>query len=607
MITFRNGCARSVSNKLDFCVAEKLPNVDSNLNANFNPNCNKPLNQQSGSADLQIESLVTEQAMAGGDTRLKRADRDLIALAIAISAIIMFVGTGGSMMPQVVRAWLGQGAGPDPALASTMLLNIALVLFGWRRYRELNAEVRERRRAETQARTLAETDPLTGCLNRRSIGAAIETLGASAAQRGEVLAFIAIDLDNFKRMNDLNGHAAGDAVLQETVMRVTASLPPEALLARLGGDEFVCVVPFDPANPAQIDQLCGAIIDSVSQPMSVGGGSHYTTISIGLDRSDTDPARAEDLLHRADVALYHAKKSGRNRYFWFDKSMENEMRFYSELQTGMRKGIPAGEFVPYYEQQIDLATGEVVGFEMLARWNSPTIGLIGPDIFIPIAEEIGLISALSESVISQALNDAKAWDPRLTLSVNISPLQLRDPWFAQRLLKLLVAANFPPSRLEIEITESALHENIGVVRSLISSLKNQGVKVSLDDFGTGYSSLSQLRMLPFDRIKIDRSFVINLPGNKDSAAIIQAIASLAAGLGLPITAEGIENAQVLEELQTFGNFKGQGYFYGQPESASKTEHRLHDLGLLNEPGPSSAEAVARAEIAPSVPDLRKAG
>jgi EAL domain-containing protein (putative c-di-GMP-specific phosphodiesterase class I) len=236
--------------------------------------------------------------------------------------------------------------------------------------------------------------------------------------------------------------------------------------------------------------------------------------------------------------------------------------------------------VPFYEQQIDLLTGELTGFEMLARWNSPTLGVVSPEIFIPIAEEIGAIAELSESVIAQALEDAKSWDSSLTLAVNISPLQMRDPWFAQKILKMLLEANFPAHRLEIEITESCLHENIAEVRSLVTSLKNQGIRISLDDFGTGYSSLAQLRTLPFDRIKIDRTFVTNLTDNKDSAAIVDAVTRLGKDLGLPVTAEGIENREILERLMQYGDIKGQGFLYGQPQNAGATRDRLASLDLL---------------------------
>jgi predicted signal transduction protein with EAL and GGDEF domain len=364
-----------------------------------------------------------------------------------------------------------------------------------------------------------------------------------------------------------------------------AALPSEALVARIGGDEFACVVPFDPAKREAVDRLTERLIEQVGRPVLCNDNEVETTISAGLTRSDGDGdggVDAQTLLHMADIAMYQAKKQGRNCHLWFDPSMESELRLRSELENGIRRGIPAGEFVPYYEKQIDLASGELVGFEMLARWNSPNLGVINPDIFISVAEEIGLIADLSESVIRQALSDARGWDPRLTLSVNISPVQLRDPWFAQKILKLLVEANFPPSRFEIEITESSLHENIGLVRSMITSLKNQGVQISLDDFGTGYSSLTQLRSLPFDRIKIDRSFVTSLPGNRESATIVQSIVSLGEGLGLPITAEGIENEEVLTELRRFGDFKGQGYLYGRPATAEATGEELAQLDLLLE-------------------------
>jgi EAL domain-containing protein (putative c-di-GMP-specific phosphodiesterase class I) len=260
--------------------------------------------------------------------------------------------------------------------------------------------------------------------------------------------------------------------------------------------------------------------------------------------------------------------------------MESEMRFRNQLETGIRRGLARGEFVPYYEQQVDLDSGALVGFEMLARWRSPQLGLISPDIFVPIAEEIGLINEMSERLMEQAFRDAREWDDSLTLSINISPVQLRDPWFAQRLLKKLVAAGFPPQRLEIEITESCLHENIGLVRSMIMSLRNQGVQISLDDFGTGYSSFEQLRNLPFDRIKIDRSFVSELrePGNR--SRIVEAIVSLGRGLDLPLTAEGVEDEEILNALKAMGRLKAQGYFYGQPEDADAVRLRLKAAGKL---------------------------
>ena len=543
---------------------------------------------------------------------LVSADRDIVALGIAAAAIIMFVGTGGVVLPAILRSLAGAGIGPEKALVNALLLNIALIIFGWRRYSELSKEVLERRKAEEQARLLAETDALTGCLNRRSIGDATDTLVSDSAARGEAVALMMIDLDNFKQINDFNGHVAGDTVLRETARRIAALLPERALLARLGGDEFACVIAFDPRRAEMMDTLAAAIVDAVATPVDIssnaGNGEVDVTASLGVTRSDTGKgsASAQTLMHMADIAMYHAKKRGRNRYFWFEASMEKELRLRSELESGIRRGIPLGEFVPYYEQQIDLQTGELTGFEMLARWHSPSMGLVGPEIFIPVAEEIGMIGDLSESVIGQALRDAKHWDPRLSLAVNISPIQMRDPWFAQKLLKLLVEANFPANRLEIEITESALHDNVGMVRTLIASLKNQGVRVSLDDFGTGYSSLAQLRSLPFDRIKIDRSFVTGLASNRNSAAIVHAVALLGKDLGLPITAEGIESKAVLDQLLQYGDIKGQGYLYGQPQSADETLVKLSHLSLLR--GDAAADGNGE-HIRPFSPDSppRKAG
>jgi diguanylate cyclase (GGDEF)-like protein len=540
-------------------------------------------------ADDELEPTGANDGFLRG---IGRAERDIIALGIATAAIIMFVGTGGTVFPQVIRSLAGLGLGPDKALTNALLLNVALIIFGWRRYRQLATEVHERRKAEEQARLLAETDPLTGCLNRRSLNEAARRLIAVGAQRGEVVALIMIDLDNFKRINDFNGHNAGDRVLRECAQRIAALMPRRGVLSRLGGDEFACLVLFDPKRPETIDDLAAALIAAVAERSEVDGATTELTASLGLTRSDfprdpsdggdEGPTDAQTLLHMADIAMYHAKRAGRNGYFWFDAPMQNELRFRREIEAGIRRGVRLGEFIPFYEQQIDLTTGELTGFEMLARWNSPTLGVVSPEIFIPIAEEIGAIANLSESVIAQALEDAKAWDTKLTLSVNISPVQLRDPWFAQKLLKLLVEANFPPQRLEIEITESCLHENLAEVRTLVASLKNQGIRISLDDFGTGYSSLAQLHSLPFDRIKIDRMFVTNLIDNRDSAAIVDAVTRLGKDIGMPVTAEGIETKAILERLMQYGDIKGQGFLYGHPQPASVTLELLAALDLLRE-------------------------
>ena len=543
------------------------------------------------------------------DNPLQQAERDVVALGIAVAAIILLVGTGGSVLPQTVQALLGQGGQPNVVLANALLLNIALVIFGWRRYRELTREIFERRRAETRAKLLAAIDPLTQCLNRRSMFEATEEVRTRAAARGEAIAYCMIDIDNFKQINDMHGHVVGDAVLVMLSERFRSLLPREARLARLGGDEFAFVMPFPAGHHDRVDDFAIRIFETFAEPLQLPEVTIDITLSIGL-AADHEPdgtiglvVDAATLMHRADMALYQAKKQGRNRYFWFEASMESELRFRHQLETGIRRGLSQAEFMPFYEQQVDLDSGELVGFEMLARWRSPQFGLISPDIFVPVAEEIGLISELSERLMEQAFADAREWDDSLTLSINISPVQLRDPWFAQRLLKMLVAANFPPQRLEIEITESCLHENIGLVRSMITSLRNQGVQIALDDFGTGYSSLEQLRNLPFDRIKIDCSFVAELrdPGNQ--SRIVEAIVALARGLDLPLTAEGVEDEDILNALKRMGKLKAQGYFYGLPEDAEAVRARLKVAGKLN--GPRARDAAAPAAATDVVTHLQR--
>jgi diguanylate cyclase (GGDEF)-like protein len=513
-----------------------------------------------------------------------------------------------------MRALSGLGAGPDVALTNALLLNIALILLGWQRYKALNSELETVRVSEEEARRLAEIDDLTGCLNRRSFAEALGKLLASGKNADRALAAVAIDLDNFKQVNDLNGHAAGDLVLRTAAKRVRALLPEGSSLARLGGDEFVCVVPYHPDAPERVEHLATRMVEQFATPMVHDNVAMEVTISIGIasslhlekcESSESDEDAAQRLMHKADIAMYQAKKQGKNRFYWFEPNMENELRFRNELEAGIRRGIQNGEFVPYYEQQVDLETGKVVGFEMLARWESPEMGMVGPDIFIPIAEDIGVIAELSEGLIARAFEDAREWHPDITLSVNISPVQMRDPWFAQKLLKLLVKHRFPANRLDIEITETCLHENIGMVRSMITSLRNQGVRVSLDDFGTGYSSLSQLRSLPFDQLKIDRSFISELKNKDQSDKLVDAIVSMGDGLKMPITAEGIEDENVLNALRRWGKMRGQGYHYGRPEPAGEVMKRLAATGQLASSG--ERDVIDISEVARSEEESSESG
>jgi diguanylate cyclase (GGDEF)-like protein len=526
--------------------------------------------------------------------RSEGAKRDIVAGGIVVAAILLFVGTGSTVMQSVVRALAGVGGGTDQVLAATLILNIALILFGWRRYDDLNREIRERTLAEKQARYLADTDPLTGYLNRRALLASGQSLIAAAIAEKRHVALLLLDLDHFKTVNDIHGHVAGDRVLQVAADHITAILPPSAMRARLGGDEFVAMIVFDPAARPDIDALAAQLVATLEEPVAYEGQQIRIGGSLGIALATGADVTMETLVRQADIAMYHCKEEGRNRYCWFEPGMEMAVQVRNQIETGIRTGMPRGEFIPHFEPQVDIASGRLMGFEMLMRWDSPDYGMIAPERFIPVAEESGLIGELSLTVIRHAMEVAKGWDPSIALAVNISPQQLKDPWFSQKLTKLLVETGFPASQLEVEITESSLFENLPLVRSIVTSLKNQGVSLALDDFGTGYSSLSHLRALPFDRIKIDRSFVAAMRGSADAQAIVVAIVRLGESLGMPITAEGVEDAATATELTRLGCAKGQGWHYGRALSAEDTAMMLAERGLLRAPmvppiGPDTSE------------------
>ncbi len=528
-----------------------------------------------------MDNILTEAHQVADVTPVTGArSRNYVYGFVMFAAIAMFVAVGGQVGTQMVRHYFGQAQGADQAMVTALLLNIALILLIWRRTSELSDEVDVYRQAEVRAQHLAITDPLTNLFNRRAIKEKTSELSARAARRGKSIAFLMLDLDGFKKINDLYGHDSGDLLLREVSDRMREIAPPSSILARLGGDEFgICVV-FEPEYPETIDRIAEDLVAAIARPVPIAESEQTVTVSIGIARPEFDCDSIDMLIRRADIALYAAKKNGRNGYSWFENGMEIELRSRNSLEGDIRAAIPNDEFVPYFEQQIDLKTGELVGFEMLARWVSPVRGLISPDDFIPVAEETGMIGDLSMSIIRKAMIEAKTWDPGLTVSVNISPVQLKDPWLAQKIVKLLVETGFPSNRLEVEITESSLFKNLGLAQSIVGSLKNQGIQIALDDFGTGYSSLAHLRALPFDRIKIDRSFVSSMLDNTESAAIVSAIAGLGASLDVPITAEGIEDEAIIAKLAALGCTKGQGWYFGQPMTIEQVRSLLAQKNML---------------------------
>jgi diguanylate cyclase (GGDEF)-like protein len=528
---------------------------------------------------MEQQLLDAEITMAPSPTARQRG-KTLIYSIVMFAAIAMFVAIGGQVGAQTVRTFIGNSQGADQAMVTALLLNIALILLIWRRTSALSDEIDVYRQAEVRAQHLAMTDPLTNLFNRRAIKEKTSELSARASRRGKSIAVMMVDLDGFKKINDLYGHDSGDLLLREVADRMRDVAPPSSIIARLGGDEFgICVV-FEPEYPESVDRIAEDLVEALARPITIAESEQTVTASIGISRPDHDCDSIDMLIRRADIALYAAKKNGRNGYSWFENGMEVELRSRNSLEGDIRAAIPNDEFVPYFEQQINLTTGELVGFEMLARWVSPVRGLISPDDFIPVAEETGMIGDLSMSIIRKAMFEAKNWDPKLTISVNISPVQLKDPWLAQKIVKLLVETGFPANRLEVEITESSLFKNLSLAQSIVGSLKNQGIRIALDDFGTGYSSLAHLRALPFDRIKIDRSFVSSMLDNAESAAIVSAIAGLGASLDVPITAEGIEDDKVIDKLKALGCTKGQGWYFGQPMNIDQVRALLGQMDLL---------------------------
>lgn len=505
---------------------------------------------------------------------------DIAVIASGLTALLLIGGGGSYLFEQASRSIAAIGLDPVAAVLALIASNLIIYLLGRRRYRKAKQQVELSSAAERKAQNLAATDPLTGFLNRRSCQEEVGRLLHESGHRATSIALLVVDIDAFKTVNDLHGHHTGDNLLRMTAEVIRRALPAEAVTARLGGDEFAAAFAFPQSDPSAVEAIVAAIVDRLGKPFDLAGVHTHVSASVGVARSDAECLSVDALTRRADIAMHCAKKAGRGRWAWFDASMQRELQTRNELEAALRNGIPNGELVPYFEQQIDLVSGDLCGFEMLARWEQPERGLIMPDEFIPIAEECGLIGDLSMSVMRQAMVEARGWDNSLMLSVNISPVQLKDPWLAQKIAKLLSETNYPAERLEVEITESSLFENLGLAQAIVSSLKNQGIRLALDDFGTGYSSLAHLRALPFDRIKIDRSFIGSINENPESAAVVTAITRLADSLNLAVTAEGVEDDLIEARLRSIGKYHGQGWLFGKPMQVEDVRALLAGKGLL---------------------------
>ncbi|WP_375461234.1 putative bifunctional diguanylate cyclase/phosphodiesterase [uncultured Enterovirga sp.] len=433
----------------------------------------------------------------------------------------------------------------------------------------LRREITARRSAETAAQSIARRDVLTGLPNRRMLA---ETISSHIAGKPRGAVFL-IDLDRFKPVNDVYGHAAGDAVLCEIADRLREVLPRDAMAARLGGDEFAAFFPGDASND-DLMRLAQQMIHRLSDAVA-WQNSHLTVgATLGIACIPQDGADAEAVLRSADIAMYRAKREGRGTYRFFEQAMDEELQARLSLESSLRGAIAAGDIRPHYQPLVALPEHTLLGFEVLARWYHPERGIVPPNVFIPIAEDTGLVTELCYALLRQACLDARSWPAHLGLAINISPVQFKDGLLAPRLLAILRETGFPAKRLEVEITETALTDDFDVARTTLGLLQAAGVSVALDDFGTGYSSLYHLREMRFDKIKIDRSFVQSLGGDEESAKIISAILGLGRSLGILTTAEGIESTDNSAWLAEMGCTTGQGFLFGAPVPASQVDAML---------------------------------
>jgi diguanylate cyclase (GGDEF)-like protein len=502
-----------------------------------------------------------------------RSSRDLI---IIVSVVIFFIALDifagldiGEMflaMAQFVRQY--DYLGLDDVFGLYVFVSIGVIIFSLRRMQDLSREVRARRAAEQIAHNLARHDPLTGLPNRRFFSEKLDHALESAAAETRGTAVLMMDLDGFKPINDIYGHAVGDEALAVFAERVSNITRADALLARVGGDEFA-IIQADIASLDDPTRLARRIVVAVSEPIQIAGAALKLGVGIGIAIAPDDGATRDELMRRADRALYRAKAEGASTIRFFEPQMDANMERRVAMEKGLRAALTAKAIVPHYQPLVSLDNNRITGFEALARWESAEFGQVAPDVFIPIAEECGLIGELGDQMLRHACLDASAWPKDIRVAVNLSAIQLRDDTLGLRILSILAETDLPPHRLELELTESVLVDNFSKAQRVIEPLRQAGVRIALDDFGTGYATIAQLRKLHLDRIKIDRSFVDLVCKDPESLVIVRAILGLASGFGLSTLAEGIEDAQQLACLKETGCLEGQGYLFGKAEPASE--------------------------------------
>ena len=431
-------------------------------------------------------------------------------------------------------------------------------------------DITEQRRSEVKIEYMAHHDALTDLANRVLLNERLEHALGSRIHREQMVAVHHLDLDQFKAVNDTFGHPAGDKLLKMVADRLRGLVRATDTIARMGGDEFA-IVQAPIKDPAEATVLAQDIIRLLGEPFEIDGHQAVIGVSIGIAVGPGDGLRPDRLLRNADLALYRAKGDGRGIFCFFQPAMDLQMQTRRLMEQDLRKALPAGEFELYYQPVVNLASNEISGFEALIRWNHPQQGLVSPGEFIPLAEEIGFIVPMGEWVIREACATAAGWPGDASVAINISAVQFRNPGLMQVIVGALASSGLHPTRLEIEITETVLLQNKETTLAVLHQLRALGVRIALDDFGTGYSSLTYLQCFPFDKIKIDRSFVKDITENTGSLNIVRAVAALATGMGMTATAEGVETREQLDSITSEGCTEMQGFLFSRPLPAREIE------------------------------------
>jgi diguanylate cyclase (GGDEF)-like protein len=464
----------------------------------------------------------------------------------------------------------------DEALALAALLCVGLLVLSWRLVLSQRRELARRIEAERIARELALKDALTGLPNRRQFDQELKAAINAPPRSGGAHAVLLLDLNSFKRVNDMYGHGIGDEVLINVALRLQRAVRGSDLVVRFGGDD---------AGAEAATSIALRTIKELDEPIAIGSIRHQIGVGIGIALIPQDGQNEVEILRKADIALYRAKAGPGSVSRFFDAEMDAHVRERDLIERELRVAIANGAVEPYFQPVIDLRTKQVVGFEALARWTHPTLGSVPPDRFIPVAESCGLITELTDHLLRQAARAACQWPDDVTLSFNISPAQFKDHTLALRILSILGQSGLSPRRLEIELTESALVRDLEGAQKVLGALRDAGVRIALDDFGTGYSSLYHLRNFKIDRIKLDRSFVDNIERGPEGAALVRALMGLGHGLGLAVTAEGVEQPAQAAALLEQGCEQAQGFLYSRAVSAADTlkfiaGHRAETSGSL---------------------------